>query len=129
MNDDLPPWHLDTVRADAMIEWVALLRDANPIHVDPAAAEALGFEHRTVNPGPTNLAYAINMLMEAVPGSYPREILARFGANIYADDAIVVTGHADRDSPTRYHATVQVPARNVVSVEVSATLSAWDDPA
>jgi hypothetical protein len=129
MSDDLPAWRLDAVSAEAMVQWVALLRDANPIHVDPAAAEALGFERRTVNPGPTNLAYALNMLMDARPDAYPQEIHARFGANIFSDDAILVTGHADPDAPARYHATVRVPDRDVVSVEGSATLAPWEDPA
>jgi acyl dehydratase len=128
MVEELPSWHLNKVSADAMIQWVALLRDANPIHVDPAAAEALGFERRTVNPGPTNLAYALNMLMEACPGTYPQEVVARFGANIFSEDAIMVTGHADRENPARYHATVHVPARDAVSVEVSVTLSPRSDP-
>jgi hypothetical protein len=127
MSEDLPAWRLDAVRAEPMGQWTALLRDANPIHVDAAAAEALGFGPHTVNPGPTNLAYAINMLMAARPGTYPREIRARFGANILSDDVVEVTGAADPEDPNRCQATVRVPARDVVSVEVDATLIARED--
>lgn len=124
MSNELPLWRLDAVRQDSMALWVALLRDANPIHVDPLAAEALGFGRHTVNPGPANLAYAINMLMAALPGTHPREIRAHFGANILSSDAVEVTGQANPDDPERYRATVRVPARDAVSVEVEAKLVA-----
>lgn len=127
MSDDLPAWRLDTVPQDAMALWVALLRDTNPIHVDPAAAEALGYGRKTVNPGPVNLAYAINMLMAARPGTHPAAIHARFGANILAGDDVEVTGTVDPQDPRRYHAVVRVPARDQISVELDATLVARED--
>lgn len=127
MSDDLPRWGLDTVDKDIMGAWVVLLRDANPIHVDVAAAEALGFGPHTVNPGPTNLAYAINMMMQARPGLYPRTIDARFGDNILSDDRIEVTGTAAPDDPSLCRATVRVPARDVVAVEAEIRFAAPED--
>lgn len=100
MTDDrtpLPGWALDPVPADAMVDWVKALRDENAIHVDPQAAERLGFGHRTVNPGPTNLAYVLNMLMGALPDRYPTRISARFLGNVFSDDAVEVAGEAGAD--------------------------------
>ncbi|PXA84815.1 hypothetical protein DMC47_39355 [Nostoc sp. 3335mG] len=127
MSDDLPRWTLDTVDKDIMGAWVKLLRDANPIHVDVAAAQALGFGPHTVNPGPTNLAYAMNMMMQARPGCYPREIHAQFSGNILSDDSIEVTGTATPGDPSLCRATVRVPARDVVAVEAEIRFAAPED--
>ena len=81
-----------------------MLRDDNPIHLDPAAAEALGFGQRTVNPGPANLAYVINMLMAADPDAEIAEVEARFLGNVLAGDAVLAQGTLDGDDPTRCEA-------------------------
>jgi hypothetical protein len=127
MSDELPRWTLHRVDGKVMADWCALLRDANPIHVDVAAAEALGFGSHTVNPGPTNLAYAINMMMQARPGLYPREIRAQFGDNILSDDSIEVVGTTAPDGPLLCRATVRVPARESVAVEAEARFAAPED--
>jgi acyl dehydratase len=75
-----------------MALWCEAMRDDNPIHVSAAAAEALGFGPRTVNPGPINLAYVLNMALEARPGSEVRAVEAAFLGNVLAGDAVVVRG-------------------------------------
>ncbi|MEE4452774.1 MaoC family dehydratase [Novosphingobium resinovorum] len=85
-------WTLDGVPAEAMALWCAALGDDNAIHLDPAAAEALGFGPRTVNPGPTNLAYLLNMAMEAAPGRQVRSVEAALLGNVLAGDTVVARG-------------------------------------
>ncbi len=85
-------WKLDSVPAEVMALWCEALGDDNAIHVDPAAAEALGFGPRTVNPGPTNLAYLLNMAMEARSGAQIRSVEAALLGNVLAGDAVVARG-------------------------------------
>lgn len=129
MSDALPLWRLAAVAAEPMQSWVEMLRDANPIHVDPAAAEALGFGPHTVNPGPANLAYAINLVMAARPGSYPREIRAHFLGNILSGDAVEVGGVAVTDTPDHYRVQVRVAAHDRIAVEAEIVAPLRDDRA
>lgn len=85
-------WRLDHVPAGPMPLWCEALGDDNAIHLDPAAAEALGFGPRTVNPGPTNLAYLLNMALEARPGAQVRSVEAAFLGNVLAGDAVIAQG-------------------------------------
>lgn len=115
----LPPWRLH-VGAGEMIAWVEALRDDNPIHRDCDAAEALGFGHRTVNPGPTNLAYVLNMVAAAMPDDHPAQVSARFLGNIFSGDEVEVTGARSADGMVT--ARLTVPARDETALEVSITL-------
>lgn len=92
MSGDDMDWMLAGVPAEAMADWCEMLRDDNPIHLDPAAAEALGFGPRTVNPGPANLAYIFNMLMAAHPEAEVAEVEARFLGNVLAGDDVRAEG-------------------------------------
>jgi len=127
VTGQLPSWRIEAVPQEPMALWAKLLRDANPIHVDPAAAEALGFGPRTVNPGPINLAYALNMVMAARPGNHPREIHARFSNNILSGDAVEVSGVADFAEPGRCCARVRVPERDATAMDVEVRLVARED--
>ena len=69
-----------------MREWCEILADDNPIHLDPAAAQALGFGPRTVNPGPANLAYLLTLLEDAAPGMTPASLDAAFLGNVLSGD-------------------------------------------
>ncbi|WP_159981410.1 MULTISPECIES: MaoC/PaaZ C-terminal domain-containing protein [unclassified Novosphingobium] len=88
-------WELPLVPAEAMALWCEALGDDNAIHVDPAAAEALGFGPRTVNPGPTNLAYLLNMVMEAQPDAWVRCVEAALLGNVLAGDGVTAQGTWD----------------------------------
>ncbi|WP_439532152.1 MaoC/PaaZ C-terminal domain-containing protein [Polymorphobacter sp.] len=90
----LPEWTIDAVSAPAMKTWCEFLRDENPIHLDPTAAEALGFGPHPVNPGPANLSYVINMVMAAMPDRAFSEIEARFLGNVLAGDTLHANGAA-----------------------------------
>lgn len=93
-------WDLASVPAEAMALWCEALGDDNAIHLDPAAAEARGFGPRTVNPGPTNLAYLLNMVMEAQPDAQVRSIEAALLGNVLAGDAVTAKGTWDDDGAT-----------------------------
>lgn len=85
-----------TVDVDAghMRTMAGLLRDPNPIHLDPDAVEALGLGRRTVNQGPTNLAYVINALLALVGGDPARirTVRTRFLGNVFAGDRVHAGG-------------------------------------
>ena len=65
-----------------------LLRDPNPIHLDPDAAAALGFGRACVNQGPANLAYALSHLVGSRPGERLVAFDARFHATVLAGDVV-----------------------------------------
>ncbi|RVQ64852.1 hypothetical protein EKN06_14745 [Croceicoccus ponticola] len=83
------------IDTQAMREWCEILRDDNPIHLDPAKAEALGFGSRTVNPGPANLAYLLTLIENAAPGMTPISLEAAFLGNVMSGDVAVATGQID----------------------------------
>lgn len=85
---DGPSWNLYDVSASEMIFWADLLDDPNPIHADPEAARRLGFGNRTVNPGPVNLAYVLNLVAQQFDATVPSRITARFLGNVMAGDDV-----------------------------------------
>jgi len=93
-------WEIPSVPAEAMALWCEALGDDNAIHLDPAAAEALGFGPRTVNPGPTNLAYLLNLVMEAQPGAQVRCVDAALMGNVLAGDGVTAQGTWHEDGTT-----------------------------
>ena len=107
-NRSLPVWSLVDVPADAMRVWSEAARDANPIHTDPAAAEALGFGPRCINPGPINLAYLINMLEAALPDAEIKHIEAHFSGNVAAGDSIVAQGQLVGEAQDQCMATLKL---------------------
>lgn len=80
------------VGAPAMIVLAQVLRDPNPIHLDPLAAAAAGLGDRVVNQGPANLAYVMDMLTEAFPGYRLAVIESRYLANVRAGDRVEAGG-------------------------------------
>lgn len=80
------------VDPSAMAKLADILRDPNPIHLDPAAAAALGLGDRVVNQGPANLGYIINMLAAALPGHRLVELDSRYLANVFGGDLVEAGG-------------------------------------
>jgi acyl dehydratase len=90
----LPTRVVERVDIAEMKTMAALLQDPNPIHWDPASTRALGMGERTVNQGPTNMAYVMNMLLAWV-GNEPsrlRAINLRFLANVFDGDRVEAGG-------------------------------------
>lgn len=90
-GDSLPVWR-HRVQAAAMVPIAEILRDPNPIHLDPAAVAAVGLGDRVINQGPANLAYVINMLATAFPEHRLESLESRFLANVRADDRVEAGG-------------------------------------
>jgi acyl dehydratase len=90
-GDSLPVWR-HQVQAEAMVPIAEILRDPNPIHLDPAAVAAIGLGDRVINQGPANLAYVINMLSAAFPGHHLDSLESRFLANVRAGDLVEAGG-------------------------------------
>ncbi|WP_116812385.1 MaoC family dehydratase [Steroidobacter cummioxidans] len=92
VGDSLPSLRIESVSAEKMRQLAAVLRDPNPIHLDPAAVARLGLGDRVINQGPANLAYIINMLRAAFPRSTLLQLDARFLANVFGGDAAEAGG-------------------------------------
>lgn len=93
VGDLLPELRVAQVSADKMKIFAALIRDANPIHLDGAAAATLGMGDRPVNQGPINMAYVIDMLAAWSGDPYAIESLSvRFTGNVLAGDAVRAGG-------------------------------------
>ena len=105
----------------AMREWCEILGDDNPIHLDPATAEALGFGPRTVNPGPANLAYLLTALEDAAPGATPASLEAAFLGNVMSGDTAVATVEVEGETARldlRVAEENNGPGRTVLIAEV-----------
>jgi acyl dehydratase len=63
VGTEVPPFVVESVPVEPMKTVAALLHDPNPIHFDVTAVRSLGMGDRTVNQGPTNMAYVANMLI------------------------------------------------------------------
>lgn len=94
VGTELPARVIERVAIEKMKTMAALLQDPNPIHWDREATRALGMGERTVNQGPINMAYVMNMLVGWV-GNDParlRAIRLRFMANVFEDDRVEAGG-------------------------------------
>jgi acyl dehydratase len=92
VGDALPPFTIESVSPEAMKQWAVFLADPNPIHLDVEVVKAKGLGDRVINQGPINVAYMMNMLMQAFPGGRIKAMDSRFLDNVYGGDRAVVTG-------------------------------------
>lgn len=113
-------WSLESVDAEAMITWCNALRDDNPIHVDPNAAAALGFGVKTVNPGPINLSYLMNMVLEDKPGKTIRSFDATLTGNVFSGDSVTGEGAWSSSRPDSFEAQLIADpgSRTVLTAEI-----------
>lgn len=91
----LPEWRFDGIDAEALRRMAVVLDDPNPIHLDPAAVAAVGLGDRTINQGPSNVGYVLNMLAGLAPGADVERLSVRFLANVFAGDRVVAGGVVD----------------------------------
>lgn len=101
----MPERRIDVVSPDTMQAWAPILADPNPIHLDRAAVRASGLGDRRINQGPINVAYVMDMLHAALPGSVIESFSNRFVDNVYEGEALVanatVTSVEQRDGVAR----------------------------
>ncbi|MGE5156335.1 MAG: MaoC family dehydratase, partial [Betaproteobacteria bacterium] len=94
IGTELPPRVVERVDVANMKTMAALLQDPNPIHWDPEATKALGMGERTVNQGPINMAYVMNMLVAWADNDPARlrGLSLRFMANVFDGDRVEAGG-------------------------------------
>ena len=90
-NDRIEP-RRTTVRAEDMKFWAQLLRDPNPLHLDPRAVSAKGLGERVINQGPANAALLIDLLLIRFPGARIADVEFRFLDNLFAGDIATAEG-------------------------------------
>jgi acyl dehydratase len=88
----LPPYTLGAVKPENMKLWAGILRDPNPIHLDPLAVQAKGLGDKVINQGPANLAYLITMLQRAFPQAMLGSLDVRYAGMVYGGDAMEAGG-------------------------------------
>lgn len=94
VGTELPVRIVEKVDIAEMKTMAALLQDPNPIHWDPESTKSLGMGERTVNQGPINMAYVMNMLVAWADNdpSRLRGINLRFMANVFNGDKVTAGG-------------------------------------
>jgi 3-hydroxybutyryl-CoA dehydratase len=105
MSHDLSPRSV-SVRQSAMDVFAEILEDPNPIHLDPAATAAAGLGERTINQGPANFGYVIDMLRENFPGAAIGDLNVRLLANVCADDRVTAAGRVEANQDGRLRCAV-----------------------
>jgi 3-hydroxybutyryl-CoA dehydratase len=86
------PYRFENIAQADMTAFAEILRDPNPIHLDAAVVRSLGLGDRTVNQGPANLGYILNMLMVAAPAARVTSIEVRFLDNLFQGETAVAGG-------------------------------------
>jgi acyl dehydratase len=91
----IPEWRVE-VDPQAMKPFALLLRDPNPIHLDPQVVMELGLGDRVINQGPLNAGY----VWEAVRRWLGDDALVttldlRFTSNAFAGESLTVGGQVD----------------------------------
>jgi 3-hydroxybutyryl-CoA dehydratase len=92
VGDHLQPFTVAGVNPEAMRDWSVFLADPNPIHLDVDVVKAKGLVDKRINQGPINVAYMMNMLLLALPGSRIESMDSRFLDNVYEGDHLTATG-------------------------------------
>ena len=92
VGSSVPEWTLASVDPGRMKVFAAIARDPNPIHWDRGEVAKRGLGERTINQGPTNLGYVLNMLLAWAGPSSLRQIVVRFTANVFERDRVVAGG-------------------------------------
>ena len=92
-GQSLPSRIVERVDPEKMKLLSALMRDPNPIHFDRGAIAQLGMGDKTVNQGPSNMAYVLSMLGQWAGGS-DRIIHYRFRflGNVFEGDRLEASG-------------------------------------
>lgn len=91
IGDALPPRTI-VVDAGAMAIIAVVLRDPNPIHLDPKAVRTAGLGDKVINQGPANLAYIIDMVLLALPGHRITALDSRYLGNVCDGDTVEAGG-------------------------------------
>ncbi|AYJ51275.1 MaoC family dehydratase [Rhodococcus sp. P1Y] len=93
VGQSLPARIIESVDPEKMKLLSALMRDPNPIHFDRVAVAQLGMGDKTVNQGPSNMAYVLSMLGQWAGGSDRiTHYRFRFLGNVFEGDRLEALG-------------------------------------
>ena len=81
------------VPQESMDTWAVILDDPNPIHLDANAVEQVGLGNKTINQGPANIAYILNMIEENFPNSQILKMNNKMTDSVLEGDLVTVSGH------------------------------------
>ena len=81
------------VPQESMNTWAVILDDPNPIHLDANAAKQVGLGDKTINQGPANIAYILNMIEENFPNSRILKMNNKMTDSVLEGDLVTVSGH------------------------------------
>ena len=81
------------VPQESMDTWAVILDDPNPIHLDVNAVKQVGLGNKTINQGPANIAYILNMIEENFPNSQILKMNNKMTDSVLEGDLVSVSGH------------------------------------
>lgn len=90
-GSSLKSWNF-LVNQESMNVWAEILDDPNPIHLDINSARLLGLGEGTINQGPANIAYIMNMIEKNFPGSQIIKMNNKMTSAILEGDQVTVSG-------------------------------------
>ena len=80
------------VPQESMNTWAVILDDPNPIHLDASAVKQVGLGDKTINQGPANIAYVLNMIEENFPNSQILKMNNKMTDSVHEGDLVTVSG-------------------------------------
>ena len=111
-GDGLPAYVIDCVDTKAMRQWSRFLADPNPIHLDPEAVRAKGLGDRVINQGPINVAYMMNCVLAAFPGSRIENMTSRFLDNVYGGERLVAQARVESVERNRITCSISLQSED-----------------
>ena len=81
------------VPQESMDTWAVILDDPNPIHLDANAVKQVGLGNKTINQGPANIAYILNMIEENFHNSKILKMNNKMTDSVLEGDLVTVSGH------------------------------------
>jgi acyl dehydratase len=126
----LGPYRFEHIAQEEMTMLAGVLQDPNPIHLDPAVVARLGLGSRTINQGPANMGYVMNMLLAAAPGARISSLRVRFLDNMFQGDTAIAGGAIERVDTSDGRTTVTcsvwldaAPERRVLAGDATLILA------
>ena len=80
------------VPQESMNTWAVILDDPNPVHLDASAVKQVGLGDKTINQGPANIAYVLNMIEENFPNSQILKMNNKMTDSVLEGDLVTVSG-------------------------------------
>jgi acyl dehydratase len=91
VGSSLKNWEF-LVSQESMDTWAKILDDPNPIHLDVNSVKSLGLGDKTINQGPANIAYIMNMLEQNFPNSQIIKMNNKMTNSILEGELVNVSG-------------------------------------